>query len=1022
MKSKVALFVNGWNGENVDSFIDGFNGYFKDSNIDLFVFTSFALTVNSEGIINSENAIYSLPDVSFFDVAIIYGSGFNSDELISQIIKRCKDAEVPVILQGVDADGVSTVTVDNYTGMRDLCNHIIEKHDVKDIIFIAGPKDNDDSNFRLGVLRETLEAHGQSLKDENIFHADWESTLIQIYLTEHFGDKKTKLPDAFVCANDQMALFVILFLGQMGYRIPEDTLVTGFDNLNDGKVCYPSLATVNQSYVEQGAECAKLVAEALQNRKLMKRIVIPSVAIVGESCGCMECNGETELRKQIGRVWLAEQYDNDHLQGREAHLDMCIMSNLKFEQIHQSMIDDFLTTVGSETEDFHIYINSQYKNLDYMYLTEGAPLSTSFGPNFDVLCARTGGVIYPETTMSVNELLLGYDNAKAGKTYIFKSLKVDDSVAGYMIMGHKPGAFKRREYFDFSSALNKTLKKYQRIIDDLFKTIRIQEQANEFLTQTVEALATAVDAKDSYTNGHSHRVAKYSKMIAEAAGLTQKECDDIYLAGLLHDVGKIGIDDSIINKKGKLTDEEFAEIKRHPGMGGQILSKIVMSPLLSIGARHHHERYDGRGYPDRLKGDEIPRIARIIAVADAYDAMTSVRSYRNIIPQMYVREELVKGTGTQFDPVYAKIMISLLDKDKDYTMKESRTTEVFGVDDSYKFEDYKSNATAGIRITDCPVSIKIKYTPLKNGGQPTIAFYDSADARYYLEDSLIAGEMDFVEFASVDMNGSIYPDYVRKFVQSTTGDEDSSVEKDKTYVADIFIVKQEDHLLVKITAEGRTEKMTFALYDAARFVYLALTGEFCTLEITGVEVADTPVDEDYIPRIAEKITYIDGPVGDVPNVQIDSWIADHTEVCELDSDVNVNFHTMSLPSSRRVWHCPIIALFASDDGQIGGTNFKELAFIRHDGEVWCDEGDVSNKSVATVNDEFENWSIWKQKNKAGVDCKVSIRRKGNTIELQAENSGMEIMNTTTIPEGISKVYFYITGDQCALTDIHINKA
>lgn len=159
------------------------------------------------------------------------------------------------------------------------------------------------------------------------------------------------------------------------------------------------------------------------------------------------------------------------------------------------------------------------------------------------------------------------------------------------------------------------------------------------------------------------------RIIAQLAGLSEEDCDDIYLAGLRHDVGKIGISDVIINKKGKLTSEEFAMIKQHSVLGDAILEKIHMLPSLSTGARHHHERYDGTGYPDNLKGTDIPQIARIIAVADAYDAMTSTRSYRDILPQMKVREELVKGIGTQFDPEYAKIMIHLLDLDVEYRMR-----------------------------------------------------------------------------------------------------------------------------------------------------------------------------------------------------------------------------------------------------------------------------------------------------------------------------------------------------------------
>ena len=136
------------------------------------------------------------------------------------------------------------------------------------------------------------------------------------------------------------------------------------------------------------------------------------------------------------------------------------------------------------------------------------------------------------------------------------------------------------------------------------------------------------------------------------------------------DVGKIGIPDEIIHKPGKLTSDEYDTIKEHPVIGSRILSVITESPYLSIGAHYHHERYDGKGYPDGLAGEEIPEIARIISVADAYDAMTSERSYRKPFQQERVREELVKGIGTQFDPRFGQIMIDLVDEDVDFKMKD----------------------------------------------------------------------------------------------------------------------------------------------------------------------------------------------------------------------------------------------------------------------------------------------------------------------------------------------------------------
>ncbi|MBO5373325.1 MAG: response regulator [Lachnospiraceae bacterium] len=188
--------------------------------------------------------------------------------------------------------------------------------------------------------------------------------------------------------------------------------------------------------------------------------------------------------------------------------------------------------------------------------------------------------------------------------------------------------------------------------------------------QIMLTLANTIDAKDKYTNGHSLRVAEYAREIAKRVGKSEHEQEDIYFAGLLHDIGKIGIPGKIISKTSGLTDEEYKLIKNHPQIGAGILESMTEIPGLAVGAHWHHELYDGTGYPDGLKEEEIPEIARIIGVADAYDAMASKRSYRDILPQEVVRAEIAKGRGTQFDPVFADIMLQMIDEDKDYQMKE----------------------------------------------------------------------------------------------------------------------------------------------------------------------------------------------------------------------------------------------------------------------------------------------------------------------------------------------------------------
>ena len=188
--------------------------------------------------------------------------------------------------------------------------------------------------------------------------------------------------------------------------------------------------------------------------------------------------------------------------------------------------------------------------------------------------------------------------------------------------------------------------------------------------QIVNALANTITAKDAYTRGHSDRVAKYAVMIAENLQYDQEKLTYVRYAGMLHDIGMIGIPTSLVNKPEKLTEEEYATVKKHTNIGSDILKGITAVPDIAGGAKWHHERYDGTGYPDRLKAMDIPEIARILAVADAYDSMTSDRAFRSRMTQQQVMNELEKGIGKQFDPVFANIMLEIIKNDVDFELRE----------------------------------------------------------------------------------------------------------------------------------------------------------------------------------------------------------------------------------------------------------------------------------------------------------------------------------------------------------------
>lgn len=563
--------------------------------------------------------------------------------------------------------------------------------------------------------------------------------------------------------------------------------------------------------------------------------------------------------------------------------------------------------------------------------------------------------------------------------------------------------------------------------------------------QTATALVNAIDAKDTYTQGHSVRVAEYARKIAEHVGKSEEECEEIYYAGLLHDVGKIGVPGDIINKNGKLTNEEYEKIKTHAEKGGQILSSIMEYPYLSIGSRHHHERFDGKGYPDGLKGEDIPEIARILAVADAYDAMTSKRSYRDPIPQQKVREEIIKGSGLQFDPKFANVMQHLIDLDTEYQMKEKETVKELAGKSDLVCKEYRENISEGIIVTNEVTHVRLKSAPLSNDddsfGIPSLVLFDSLDGRVH-DDEKVIKDQNYFEYGEIWFDGhsvatgarkmeTDIKEVTRKAVDSDTyvaikkKSDKKLIVKDndalETTVYDLELGRFKDHAYARITSEEEEIYVIIALPDSARWMYIGLTGENCRISDVTIEKTGAVTNEHTIKRIAEEVSYINRIEGDIPNVQIDGYRSDHTEGLEIEDGMKLTFHTMSLPTARLVWHCPFVILYYSEDKKINGPGYKEFALIRFDGENWEADKSYQCNTFVNKNDEFVDWDEWKAINKAGKECEVSFKRKGNKITTSTENCGIAIRNVMVPPEDIPDVYVCLSGDQVALTDIRINK-
>lgn len=544
------------------------------------------------------------------------------------------------------------------------------------------------------------------------------------------------------------------------------------------------------------------------------------------------------------------------------------------------------------------------------------------------------------------------------------------------------------------------------------------EKMHRLFDQTARAFVSAVEKKDDFTKGNSIRIAEYAKKIAEMAGRDKDYAEKVYYAALLHDVGMIGIPDKVIKNEKDPKKWDYDVMRQKPIIGDEILSSITEYPYLREGARYSHERYNGTGYPEGLKGEEIPEIARIIAVADAFVTMTTKKRYRDARPRFVARETFLKGGGDEFDPEFADMMVKIIDNEsKDHPADYVRILEK-----EITSRKYREQVSTGISVESVIKRISFECEDISENGEgfsaPSIVLFDSYDQMVH-DDEKSIGSYNYLEYGEIWFDKNSICTAARKMedhmLEEGTGDTSAG----SGY--EIIAGRYEDHLKLIMKGKGCKKEVTIAIHSVSNATYIGLTGENCHIHnISVVPTGDTVALGD-IPRIVERINYTDHLEADLPNIQIDRPRARYTDGIEIKGRVRIAFHTMSYPGANLIWHCPYIILFNSSDGRVNGENYEEYQMLKINGEDDTDERPYKNKFAMKKSARFPGWENWKEKNKQGLECVVEAERKGNTVTVRSENLGISIENILTVTEDMpDKVYVALSGDQVALTDIRIS--
>jgi hypothetical protein len=361
-------------------------------------------------------------------------------------------------------------------------------------------------------------------------------------------------------------------------------------------------------------------------------------------------------------------------------------------------------------------------------------------------------------------------------------------------------------------------------------------------------------------------------------------------------------------------------------------------------------------------------------------------------------------------------------------MKEHEDKKDISKDNELVCDEYRSKISEGILLTPNVLSINLKVTYDKDSSNdtlvPAMILFDSLDGNVHSNQKEIK-ELNYFEYAEVWFDGKAVSTGARKIEtqtneRSSTSDKGDGGNGNNTHDYIIEAVRYKDHALIKVSDDSREVSVTVALPDSTRYAYIGLTGEHCLISDVNIIRSEKTIGEDYIKRIAPKISYIDRIEGDIPNIQIDGFRSDSTKGIPVTDGLEIKFHTMSLPTARLIWHCPYIVISNSSDGVTDESDYNEYTLVRLDGEMWETENGIKNEIIVEKQDSFTGWDDWKDNNKKGFECTVSFERKGDRIIMTTANYGIYIKNITYLSSK-EDAYAVLTGDQCALTHIRIKK-
>jgi len=493
-KKKIAVFANGLNFENIMKYMKGIMEQCPDNFADFHIFLGHDSFGNSEEFNKAEWCIYNLPNLNDYDGAVIFGPGLNYEEVSQDIVNRCYKAGIPTICVSSKYENTVRIYTDNYEGMKLLSDHLIDVHGVKDILFIAGPKDNDESNDRLRAVQDSFADHGITIEDRNIFYSNWVMYLATDFVKARYLSEEG-LPDAIICASDSIAYFICFVLEDLGVKCPEEIIVTGFDGNDQAMQLYPSITTVVQPFYEIGAQTTKCLIDIFNGIHVEREYCIPCSFRKAESCGCDTSDFYDEYRRKSSVKTYKNSILNDlHLYKIKCLTDEVLKSD-SYTTVSQYLQNFFYASDGFEGNPFYICMDPNFGKLgeeDVVNLPQ-----YKFGNTFYMLVGKNGDKKYEMERFDLSNGLIPKDTEdQVNHMYVFQPVYYKSFVCGYIIMADNIEHFGNAKYHFMHTHFNRLLDQYKKNMQLHYLNSKLSQLMNtDALTSTKNRMAFEIHKK-----------------------------------------------------------------------------------------------------------------------------------------------------------------------------------------------------------------------------------------------------------------------------------------------------------------------------------------------------------------------------------------------------------------------------------------------------------------------------------------------------------------------------------------------